>query len=89
MNFGCIVDFAKAGASIAAQEIDSRVGSDTGEPVRGLALVLELFLVLEGFDEGLLRQVLGIRDVADDAIDLHKDPAQVVGNKPVLPIRQL
>jgi hypothetical protein len=51
--------------------------------------ILELFLVLEGFDEGLLGQVLGIRDIPDDTEDLYKNPPQIIGNKAILPLDQL
>ena len=55
----------------------------------GLLLILELFLPLEGLDKGLLGQVLGIGAVADNAVNLHKDPPQVLVNKAVLPLEQL
>jgi hypothetical protein len=48
-------------------------------------LVFELFLVLESLDEGFLGEVLGVRDVLHKVIDLHEDPPEVLGNKPVLP----
>jgi hypothetical protein len=54
--------------------------------VRGFLLVLELFLPLQGFDESLLREILGVRNISYDAVDLEKDPPQIVGNKPVLPL---
>ena len=54
-----------------------------------LLLVLQLFLVLEGLDEGLLGEVLGIGDISHNPVDLDENPAQVLGNKPILPFRQL
>ena len=75
MALGRLVDFAKSGAAAAAQKIDGRVSGDAGKPVGGLLLVLQLFLVLEGLDKGLLSQILGIRRVPDDPVNLDEDPA--------------
>jgi hypothetical protein len=41
--------------------------------LRRLELVLELLLVLEGLDEGLLGQILGIRGVPDNPVNAHKN----------------
>ena len=49
-------------------------------------LVLELILPLQGFNERLLCEILGVRYISNDAIDLEKDAAQIVGDKPVLPL---
>jgi len=57
---GGVLDFAERGPPGAAEKIDGGVGGDAGEPVGGFLLVLELFLVLEGLDEGFLGQVLGV-----------------------------
>jgi len=48
-----------------------------------------LILALEGLDEGLLGEILGIRDVPDDAVNLDEDTPQVLGNKSVLPVQEL
>ena len=72
--FRRLVDLAKRGAPVAAQEIDRRIGGDPRQPVRGLLFVFELFLVLQGLDEGFLGQVLGVRDIAHDPVDLHENP---------------
>ena len=87
MAFGSLVDFAEGGAAAAAEEIDGGIGGDSRQPVRRFLFVLELFLMLEGLDEGLLRQILGVRDISHDAIDLHEDPPQVIGNKAILSLR--
>ena len=57
--------------------------------MRRFLLVLELFLVLQGLDEGLLSQILGIGDVLHQVIDLDEDPPEVLGNKSVLPLLKL
>ena len=48
----------------------------------GLLHILQLLLSLEGFDEGFLCEVLGIIDVPDDTVNLYKDAAQVLRDKP-------
>ena len=50
----------------------------------GFLLVLELILPLQGFDESFLREVLGVRYISYDAVDLEKDPPKIIGDKPVL-----
>jgi hypothetical protein len=40
----------------------------------GALLVLELFLVLQGLDEGFLGEILGIRHIPDYPIDLGNSP---------------
>jgi hypothetical protein len=57
--------------------------------VRGFLLVLELILTLEGLDEGFLRQILGVGDIAHHAVDLHENSPQVLGNKAVLSFQEL
>jgi hypothetical protein len=57
--------------------------------MRGLLIVLKLFLVLQGLDEGFLRQILRVRDIAHDVIDLGEDTAQVLGDEAVLTLRHL
>src|ERR1043165_6343580 len=42
--------------------------------------------MLQRLDERLLGQILGIGDVADDAVDLQEDSSQVLRNKAVLAI---
>ena len=68
-----VIDLTEGGAPVPPEEIDGRIGSDSGEPVGRFFLVLELFLVLESLDEGFLSQILSVGDVADDAIDLQED----------------
>ena len=70
-----ILDFAKRGPPAAPQEIDGRIGGDPRQPVRRLLFVLELFLVLQRLDEGLLGEVLGVRDVPHNPVNLHENPA--------------
>src|SRR5690349_4372774 len=89
MALGSLVELAKARAAAAPAEIDGRICGDSRQPVSGFLLVLELFLVLEGFNEGLLSQILGIRDISDDTVDLYENPPQVIGNKAILPLDQL
>ena len=74
MAFGRLVDLAKSGTAVAAQKIDGRVCGDSRQPVSRFLFVFELFLVLERLDEGLLGQILGVRDIPDDPVDLHEDP---------------
>jgi hypothetical protein len=52
------------------QKVDGSITCDTGEPVCHLIEIFDLFLALEGFDEGFLRQVLGVIDVSHYPIDL-------------------
>ena len=52
--------------------------------MRGFLFVLELLLPLQCFDESFLGEILGIRDIAHHAVNLHEDAPQVVGDKPVL-----
>src|ERR1017187_9718337 len=66
-------DFAKRDAAAAAQEIDRRIGGDPRQPMRGLLLVLDLVLALQRLDKCLLGQILGIRDIPDDPVDLNED----------------
>jgi hypothetical protein len=86
LALGVYIHFAKSDATVTPQEIDGRVGGNARQPVCGFLLVLELFLPLQSFDESLLREILGVRYVSYDAVDLEKDPPQIVGNKPVLPL---
>ena len=51
--------------------------------------VFQLFLMLQGLNEGLLGKVLGVGDVLHEAVDLHEDPTEVLGNKAVLPFLEL
>src|SRR5580658_9736186 len=44
----------------------------------GLVHFLQLRPVLERLDKRLLRQILGVVDVADNAINQQEDPAQVL-----------
>ena len=74
MAFGSLVDFAKRGAAAAAQKIDGRIGGDPRQPMGRFLFVLELVLVLEGLDEGLLGKVLGICDIFHDAVNLDENP---------------
>src|SRR5215469_13593443 len=89
MPFRRLVDFAKRGAPAAAQEVDSRVGRDTRKPVSCLLLVLELVLPLQGLNKGFLRQVLGIRHIPDDAVNLNENAPQVFRNEAVLAFKKL
>ena len=74
MALRSFVDFTKCGAAAAPQEVNRRVCGDSRQPVRGLLFVFELFLVLQRLDEGFLGQILGIRDVVDNPVNLHEDP---------------
>ncbi len=46
--------------------------------------VFELILTLQGLDESFLREILSIVDIADHAVDLQEDSAQVFGEKAIL-----
>src|ERR1022692_4891978 len=84
MAFGSFIEFAKSRAPAAPEKIDRRIGGDSRQPVGRFLLVFELFLVLQGLDEGLLCEILGIRDVLYEVVNLHEDPPEVLGNKAVL-----
>src|SRR5579863_4329904 len=86
LTLGAYIHFAERYPPVTPQKIDRRVGGDTRKPVRRLLLVFQLLLPLQRFDEGLLRQILCVGNVAYDAVDLDKDPPQIVGDKPVLPL---
>jgi hypothetical protein len=45
--------------------------------------------MLEGLNEGLLGEVLGVGDVLHEVINLDEDPPEVLGNKAVLPLQEL
>ena len=75
VTVGRVVDFTERRASAAPQEVDRGVGRNPRQPVRRLLLVLELFLVLQRLDERFLGEVLSVRDVAHDAVDLQENPA--------------
>ena len=74
---------------MASEKIDGRVGRDPGEPVRCLLLVLELLLPLQCFDEGFLCEILSVRHIPDNPVNLNENTPQIVGNKPVLPLQSL
>src|SRR5581483_10399444 len=74
-------DLAEGDAPVAAEEIESGIGSDAGKPVCGFLLVLQLILTLESFDESFLRKVLGVMDVANDAINLEENTTEMLGNE--------
>ena len=82
------VDFAKRHATVPPQKIDRGVGGDARQPVRRLLFVLELVLALQRFDEGFLRQILRVGHIAHNAVNLHENPAQVLGDKAVLPLER-
>ena len=69
------VDLAEIDLAVAAQKIDGGVAGDAREPVRRLVQFLELILPLEGLDKGLLGEILGIVDVADDPVNEQEYPA--------------
>src|SRR5262249_21589092 len=60
---------------IAAQKIDRGVRSNTRQPMCRFLVVLNLVLVLERLNKGFLGQVLCVRDIPDNPIDLYKDPS--------------
>src|SRR5207237_934990 len=53
---------------------------------RCLLGVFELFLPLQGFDEGFLREVLRVMDVAHHAINLQENAPHVLGDKTLLKV---
>ncbi len=87
--FGRLVDLAETGAPTAAEEVDRRICGDSRQPMGGLLFVFELFLMLERLDEGLLGEILSVGDISHNPVDLDENPAQVLGNEPILPFRQL
>ena len=76
-----IGNFAEGNAAVATQEIERGVGGDPGKPVCGFLLILQLILTLESFDESLLREVLRVVYIADDAINLEKNATEMLGNE--------
>ncbi len=85
----CSVHFAVRHAAVPPQKIDGRVGGDARKPVRRLLFVLELLLPLQRLDEGFLGEILGVGHVAHDAVNLHEDAPQIVGDKTVLSLHGL
>ena len=55
----------------------------------GLFFVFELLLVLESLDEGLLGEILCVRNVAHNPVNLHEDSPHVLRNKAILAFQQL
>ena len=83
-GFGKGIDFGKVDAALATEEIDGGVAGDATEPLGSFLGVFELIFTLERLDEGLLSQILGIGDVADDAINDREDTAEIFADKAVL-----
>ncbi len=81
-----LVQFGEVHAAVAAKMIESGVGGDAGEPMRGFLQIFQLLFAGEGLDEGFLRQVLGVGDVADDAIDEQENPLHVRLHEEVMPL---
>ena len=52
-------------------------------------VVLQLFLMLQGLDEGLLGQVLSVSDVLHQMVDLYEDTPGVFRHKAVLPFQEV
>jgi hypothetical protein len=76
-----IGNLAERDPAVAPKEIERGVGCDAGQPVRGFLLVFQLVLPLKGFDESLLREVLRVVHVADNAIDLKEDATEMLRNE--------
>jgi hypothetical protein len=73
-------------APVPAQEVQRRIRGNPRQPVRRFLLVLELLLPLQSFDERLLCQILRIGHIPHNAVDLDKNPAEMIGDKPILPL---
>ena len=84
MPFRGLVDLAEHDALVAAEKIEGCVGGDSGEPVGGFIAVLELVLMLKGFDERFLGEVLSVFHVTDEAVDLAENAAHVLVDELVL-----
>ena len=69
------IDLAEVDLAVAPQKIDGRIAGNAREPVRRLVQLLQLILTLESLNEGLLGEILGIVNVADNAIDEEEDAA--------------
>ena len=80
------IDFAVRDAAVPPQKIDGGVSRNSRKPVRRLLLVLELVLALQRFDEGFLGEVLRIRDIPYNPVNLYEDTPQIIGDKTVLPL---
>src|SRR5580704_10945021 len=89
MAFGGFIEFAKCRAAAASEKVNRGVCGDSRQPMGRFVLVFELFLVLQGLDEGFLGEILGVGDVLDYMIDLPEDPPEVLGNKTVLSFLEL
>ena len=83
-RLGHVVEVGKTHAARAAQKIDGGVAGDARQPVRGLVQILQLILPLQRLDERFLGQILGVGDVAHDAVDQQEHAAHVLGHKPAL-----
>lgn len=83
-GFGKGIDFGKVDAALAAEEVDGGIAGDAAEPLGSFLGVFELIFTLERLNEGLLGQVLGIGNIADNAIDDREHMAKIFANKAVL-----
>ncbi len=75
------LDIAEADAVMAAEEIDGGIGGDAREPVGGFFGIAELFLALKHLDKDFLGEILGVVDVADDAVDEQEHAPHVAGDE--------
>ena len=78
------IDFGKVDAGFAAEEVDGGIAGDATEPLGTFLGVFELIFTLERLDEGLLGQILGIGDIADNAVNNGEDTAKIFADKAVL-----
>jgi hypothetical protein len=76
-----IGNLAESHTTVAAEEIERRIGRDAGKPVCSLLFILQLILTLESFDESLLRKVLRIVHITDNSINLKENPTEMLGNE--------
>src|SRR3954469_23315209 len=64
-----------------AEKIDCGIRRNPGQPVGRFVEVLDLFAPLKRLNKCFLRKVLSVVYVGNYAVDLQKNPAQVVVNK--------
>ena len=86
MAFGSFSDLTKRHSAVAAQKIERGIGGDARQPVRGFQFVLELLLTLQGLDEGLLREILRVVDIADHTVNLPENAPQILRDEALLQI---
>lgn len=74
---GQFIEIGEVDTSIAAEMIEGSVSGDAGEPMGGFLKIFQLVFAGESLDEGVLRKVLRVSNVPDDAVNEQEDPLEV------------